>query len=61
MEKGFNHEKDEQALLAEGIHLTLGPNGEVLVIKKRVARGNAITLYKWTGTQPRLEAPEVVN
>ncbi len=53
------HEKHEinEALMAElDLHLTLGANGQVLNIKRRVARGQSVTLYKWTGEQPQGES-----
>lgn len=53
MDKGFNHEKNAMRLAELGLHLTLGPNGQILVVKRRVARGQSETLYKWTGDQPQ--------
>lgn len=57
MDKGENYEMNMGRLHELGIHLTLGPNGQILVIKRRVARGQSETLYKWTGPQPQLNAP----
>lgn len=52
--RGENYEMNSARLSELDLHLTLGPNGQVIVIKRRVKRGVSETLYKWTGTQPQL-------
>ena len=52
--RGENHEKNDVRLYELGISLTLAANGQVMAIKRRVARGQSETLYKWTGPQPQL-------
>lgn len=52
--RGENYEQNSMRLHELGLHLTLGANGQVIVIKHTVKRGVSETLYKWTGTQPQL-------
>ena len=52
--RGENYEQNSARLYELGIHLTLGANGQVVVIKRKVARGASETLYKWTGDPPQL-------
>jgi len=61
MNKRENHDLNENRLAELGIHLTIGSNGQVLVIKNRVSRGVSETLYKWTGEQPQLKIPGVLH
>ena len=53
--RGENYEMNSVRLHELGLHLTMGANGQVLVIKRRVERGHSETLYKWTGNQPQLK------
>lgn len=52
--KGENYTQNSVRLYELGIHLTIGPNGQVLGIKHKQSRGVSETLYKWTGDQPQL-------
>ena len=52
--RGENYEQNSMRLYELGLHLTIGPNGQVLVIKHSAKRGVSETLYKWTGAQPQL-------
>lgn len=52
--RGENYEMNSVRLHELGIFLTIGANGQVLGIKRRVDRGVSETLYKWTGDQPQL-------
>lgn len=52
--KGENYTQNSAKLYELGIFLTLGANGQVVVVKHKVGRGASETLYKWTGPQPQL-------
>ena len=52
--RGENYEMNSARLRELGVDLTLGANGQIMVIKHRVARGRSETLYKWHGPQPQL-------
>lgn len=51
---GENYVMDAEKLRELGISLTMGPQGQILVMKYRVKHGMSTQLYKWTGPQPRL-------
>lgn len=53
--QGQHYEMNNVRLAELGLSLTLGANGQVLVIKHRVSRGVSENLYKWTGPQPQLK------
>lgn len=59
MDKKLGYSIAEQRMAELGLYLTLGPNGEVLVIKRRVGRGASETLYKWDGKQPQQVLPPI--
>lgn len=43
------YEIAEQRMVELGLHLTLDAEGRILVIKRRVARGQSETLYRHNG------------
>jgi len=53
-----NHEINEVLMAELDLHLTLGANGQILVIKRGVGRGRSVTLYKWTGDMPQGQSQE---
>lgn len=52
--RGENYTMNGGRLNELGIDLTIGANGQVLVVKHKVSRGVSETLYKWGGDQPLL-------
>lgn len=52
--RGENYTMNSAKLYELGLHLTIAANGQVMVIKHKVARGVSETLYKWDGDQPQL-------
>jgi hypothetical protein len=52
--RGENYTMNSVRLHELGLSLTIGANGQVMVIKHRVSRGASETLYKWSGDQPQL-------
>lgn len=57
--QGENYWQNGEMLRELGIHLTIGPNGQVLGIKHSKQRGVSTPLYRWNGPQPQL--PKVNN
>lgn len=59
--RGENYTMNSARLSELDLHLTLGANGQVVVIKRKVKRGVSETLYKWTGPQPQLPTDRSVH
>ncbi len=54
MMRGENYWMNGEMLRELGIHLTMGANGQIIVVKHSKQRGVSTTLYKWEGDQPQL-------